>query len=250
MVPNGLFNVRKILMAIIFAWLVGFASALFVTSFTSTGLFAFGEPIFFIACLLLDPYASAFVGGIGFSLASILLGYPHYVLASLMIKSLAGFAISKVSKLLKNRTVNFVASLVLVLLFGLVGALKFSGEIYLGYTTVFFLGERVLEFEGLRAYGLYLPYWSWIVVSAAIVFIMTLTEFKKIGRSEWAGVSLLIGCFLIIMGYLLYEAVIMPAIFGVKVDAVANISVNAGQSILGATIAMLLSKIIQLIRKK
>ncbi|MEM2093284.1 MAG: hypothetical protein QXE16_03255 [Candidatus Bathyarchaeia archaeon] len=243
-----MFNIRKILAAIITTGLVCFASALFVTSFTSMGLFTFGEPIFFTACLLLEPFESAFVGGVGFSSASLLLGYPHYALASLMIKSLAGFTISK-TKILKNRIVNLASSLILALLFGLVGVLKFSGEIYLGYTKTFFLGERILEFEGLWAQSIYIPSWCWIAASAIIIIIIMLMEFKEVGRGEWAGAPLLSGCLLIVLGYLLYEALIMPAIFNVKVDAIANISVNGGQSILAATIAMVAGKIIQPLRQ-
>lgn len=238
-------------MAVIIATVFAcFASALFVTSFTSIGLFTFGELAFFISCLLLSPYASAFVGGIGLSSASLLLGYPHYALASLTIKSIAGFTISKALKTLKSRTVNFASSLILALLFGLMGVLKFSGEIYFGYTNTFFLGERVLEFGGLWAQSLYLPSWGWIAASAIIIIIIIFTELKKAGCSEWAGAPLLGGCFIIVLGYLLYEALAMPVIFNVKVDAIANISVNAGQSILAATAAMVIGKIIHLLRYK
>lgn len=240
---------RETLEVIITAALVCLASALFVTSFSSMGLFTLGEPVFFTACLLLGPYESAFVGGVGFSFASLLLGYPHYVLASLMIKSLAGFIISKASETLKSRIANLASSLILASLFGLVGMLKFSGEIYFGCTRTFFLGERILEFGGLWAQSLYMPYWCWIAASAIIILAIIFTEFRERGHSGWKGAPLLSGCLMIVLSYYLYEALIMPAIFNVKVDAVANISVNAGQSILAATVAMVVDKIIQLLRQ-
>ncbi|MEM1756925.1 MAG: ECF transporter S component, partial [Candidatus Bathyarchaeia archaeon] len=241
-----LYRMREIVEIIIASGLVCLASMLFVTSFTSMGLFTFGEPLFFISCLLLGPYSSAFIGGVGFSLASFLLGYPHYVLASLMIKSAAGFVVSTLSKRIKNRFVDITSSLILAILFGLVGAFKFSGEIYFGYTTAFFLGERVLEHNGLWAQKVYLPDVAWFLMSLALISAIILSEYKGVRGNKWFGASLLSGCILIVLSYLLYEVFIMPTVFNVTVDAISNVSVNAGQSILAATIAMVVGKLIRL----
>lgn len=240
---------KDIAVAIIASGLVCFASALFITSFTSIGLFTLGEPVFFTSCLLLSPYSSAFIGGVGFSLASFLLGYPHYVPASLMIKSIAGFTISTLSKRVKKRVVDVTSSLILAILFGLIGAFKFSGEIYFGYTTIFFLGERVLEHNGLWAQGVYLPSVIWFLMSLALIIAIILSEYRGVKGIKWFGASLLSGCILIVFSYLVYEMFIMPAVFNVKVDAVANISVNAGQSILAAAIAMIAGSVIQLLKQ-
>ncbi len=84
-----------------------------------------------------------------------------------------------------------------------------------------------------------------MVISLIIVFFIFWRSSKNMHEYRWAGVSLLSGCLIIVFGYFLYETFILHQIFGVKVDAVANFYTHAGESILSATIAFLLNKIIR-----
>lgn len=244
---KGLSNIKMIATTITFTLIVCFAFRLFIYAPGSMGLFSMGEPIFFLSALLLGPFAGAFVGGVGFAIAVLLLGYPHYVIAALIVNALAGFIVGKLNRHepSMHRFLSLASILLLIVIFGLVGVTIYSGEIYLGYVKTFFLGEEVLKFGGLYAYGIYVPEWFWIIASIIIAFYILLLDFKKIRSYRWTGFSLLSGCLIIVSGYFLYETFLMPDLFNIEVSAVANIPINVGHSILSATIAFLLNRIMQ-----
>jgi len=239
-------SIRKFVMIIVFTFFVCFSSGIFIFVPSSKGLISIGEPIFFLSALLFGPSAGAFVGGMGFALADLLLGYPHYIIAALAVKASAGFVMGKVNRYGAsiNRFFSTALSLLLILLFALVGVIIYSGDIYLGYVKTFFLGEEVLKFGGLEVYSGYIPEWFWVIASIIIAFFIFRGCSKDMRDYGWTGVSLLSGCLIIVFGYFLYETFILPQIFKVEVDAVANFYIHAGESILSATIAFMLNKLI------
>lgn len=240
-------NTRKFVMVIVLTLLACFSSVIFIFVPSSKGLISIGEPIFFLSALLFGPFAGAFVGGVGFALADLLLGYPHYIIAALAVKASAGFMVGKVNRYGTStyRSLSVTSNLILILLFALVGVTLYSGNIYFGYIKTFFLGEEILKFDGLEVRSGYIPEWFWVVVSIIIAFFMFRSS-KDMHNYRWTGVSLLSGCLIIVFGYFLYENFVMPQIFRVKVDALANVYTHAGESILSATIALVLNKIIRL----
>lgn len=230
-----------------FTLLVGFSSGIFIFAPNSKGLITMGEILFFLSALLFEPLVGAFVGGVGFALADSLLGYPHYAVASLIFKASAGFIVGKLNKHKAPipKFFSIASSLLLILLFTLAGIIIYSGRIYLGFVKTFFLGEEVLKFGGLEICVGYFPEGFWIIASIIITLLIFLRNLDM-HDYRWTSVSLLSGCFTIVTGYFLYEALIMPQIFTVKVDAVANVFTRGGESILSATTAFLLNKIIRL----
>lgn len=244
-------KIKQWSVAVFLAIIVGFASGLFMFVPVSRGLFTVAEPLIFVLALLSGPYVGAFVGGVGSALASYLLGYPHYVVASLTVKASAGFMIGWIIRLkqpTENKLLSIVMSLILILFFGLAGVKIYSGDVYFGYVKTFFLGENVLSPGGLQAYGMFVPEWFWVISSATIAAYIILCELKSATKLNWASIALLSGCSVMIFGYFLYETFLMPTFFGVTVDPVANITTNAGQSILSATIALILGRTFMLKR--
>jgi uncharacterized membrane protein len=233
------------------AFIVAFLFASRLSLFTvSLGLFTFSEPLFLLAALLLDPYAGAFVGGVGFAMLDFLLGYPHYILAALTVYSITGFVVGKINKFNFSKiTLGALSTSALISSFTLVGTNIYSGEVYIGYTKHFFLGEEIMKFGGLYAYRLYVSPWLWIIAGALTGFISFFISFRKSPRYLWTGTALLTGCLTIILGYFLYENFLMPILFRIRVDAVTNLIVNFCHSVISANISLLLYYLIKLLQR-
>jgi uncharacterized membrane protein len=123
-------NLKRAIVIVLLALLVYAASIIFITSFNTMSLFTFGELIFFLSTLFMDPVSNALIGGVGFSLASFWLVYTHYLPASLIIKGLAGFAIGKIHgyKKLMNKLLSVSSSLLLIFLFWFFGGCNLLGR--------------------------------------------------------------------------------------------------------------------------
>jgi uncharacterized membrane protein len=206
------------------------------------------EPIFLMAAILLGPFAGAFVGGVGYALADLLLGYPHYIVAALTIKAAVGFIVGKVCTIKSplNKTLSLTLSLMFFIFFGFAGGMLYSGIAYLGYARALFLGESIMERGGLDVWSLYIPAWFWAVVSVILIFYALRLEFKQKRTYGWTSFSLLSGTLITIVGYFLYETFMLPYFFNVQVNSLANVPLNFGQIVLSATISVLLAEIVNL----
>jgi uncharacterized membrane protein len=238
----AVFRLKKILATL--ASIITFLFTSRLSFFTSNflGLFTFSEPLFLLSALLLGPNEGAIVGGVGFALSNFLLGYPHYIMAAITVNSITGFLVGKTnqSKNLSHPLIGALSTSTLISSFTLVGTIIYSGEAYIGYTKDLFLGEEIMKFGGLYAYRLYFPPWLWIVAGALTVLISFLVSFKKSPKYLWASTALLVGCLTTILGYFLYETLLLPTLFKIKVDAITNLIVNLGHSVISANISILL----------
>lgn len=235
-------------MVFIIAFLVTSRLSFFTPS--PLGLFTFSEPLFLLSALLLGPIYGALVGGVGFALSSFLLGYPHYIMAALLINSLTGFIVGWINQIKRfnHPILSAVSTLILISSFAVVGATIYSGEAYIGYTKNLFLGEEIMEFGGLYAYRLQIPQWFWIIAgvfAGSTAFIV----FRKRPKYLWASVALLGGVLTLILGYFLYETLLMPTFFHIKVNAAPNLTVNFGHSVISSTISLLTYFVIKFVRR-
>lgn len=233
---------RTALLTLASTLFVSLACRFFLFVPDTRGLLSMGEPIFLASAILLGPLSGAFIGGLGFAFADLLLGYPHYVFAALTVKSATGFAVGKLCRVKSssNKFFGLASSLLLIIFFASAGAIIYSGTAYFGYARLLFLGESIIEHGGLDVWHIYIPQWFWIAVSSIMLFCLFFLEFKKKGCYGWISLSLLSGTLITALGYMLYEVFILPYFFDIKVDAAANIPINIGQTVLSAIIATLL----------
>lgn len=228
----------KIIFAAISTALVCTATIFFSVYVPATeGFFNIGESMVFLSALLFGPFVGAFAGGVGSMLADLLLGYPHYAPATLIIKAsegfVAGFLSTRNPKLNKSRW-KLLTSILGLLAGGIlaaVGSTYYSGEIELT------LGEAAFMF--------YIPMLFWLIlgfiVALSIILAGLLTE-PEIG---WMVLSVIVGGFIMVLGYFIYEMYFIGWLFGIQAYAIAEVPVNIGQMIIGSIVAIPTTKVIR-----
>jgi len=173
----------------------------------------------------------ALAGGLGSALADLLLGYPFYAPATLVIKACEGFIVGFLSrrdlrtgsKLRKGLTL--VAAFTSGSLLGSVGAHYYSGPMTLS------LGP--LEVQG------FVPAALWICLGVALAVLVVALGFGLEPEAGWLVFSMLVGGSVMVLGYFLYEF----AWFGWA--ALAEVPVNIGQMAVGMAVAMPLTRAVE-----
>ena len=201
------------------------------------GFFNIGESMVFLSALLFGPFVGAFAGGVGSMLADLFLGFPHYAPATLVIKACEGGVVGmlktrnpKLSSGLHWKLFTIVLGVVAGFLLGWVGTTYYSGEVELT------LGSQV--------FVPFVPTELWIllgVITALSIVALGLLADPQFG---WTVFSVIVGGFVMVLGYFLYQRFLIYPLFKIEVVAIAEIPVNIGQMVIGATVALPIAKIV------
>jgi len=183
----------------------------------------------YITALLFGPLIGAFAGGVGSMFADLLLGYPQFAPATLIIKACEGGIVGflgrkrlKFGSKLQWKAFTFAVGLITGVLLGGIGSLYYSGpvEFYLGY-----LPENPTSI-------LFIPPMFWYSIGALVVLLIALTGFVFEPEFGWLILTILVGGLEMITGYFLYEQ------FFLGVAAIAEIPVNIGQMTVGLVVSV------------
>jgi len=201
------------------------------------GFFNIGESMVFLSALLFGPLVGAFAGGVGSMLADLLLGYPHYAPATLIIKGCEGAIVGmlkkrnpQLSSKLHWKFFTIVLGIVAGFLLGWVGTTYYSGDVKLT------LGSGEFMF--------FVPVEFWVllgIITASSVAALGVLADPQFG---WTVFSVIAGGFVMVLGYFLYQRFLIYPLFNIEVVAIAEIPVNIGQMIIGATAALPIAKIV------
>jgi uncharacterized membrane protein len=201
------------------------------------GFFNIGESMVFLSALLFGPFVGGFAGGIGSMLADLLLGYPHYAPATLIIKACEGAVVGalkkrnpKLSSKFNWKLFTLVLGVFAGFLLGWIGTAYFSGE-----------AELVL---GTSSFMLYIPVQFWIFLGVITAFSTATLGFLTDPEFGWTVFSVITGGFIMVLGYFLYQLFLIGPLFNIEVIALIEIPVNIGQMIIGATVALPIAKMI------
>jgi len=201
------------------------------------GFFNIGESMVFLSALLFGPFVGAFAGGVGSMLADLLLGYPHYAPATLIIKAFEGAVVGtltkrhpKLSSRLYWKFFTMVLGIIAGFLLGWVGTAYYSGEVELT------LGSGVFAIHILAEFWIFLG----VITALSIAALGFLAE-PEFG---WTVFSIIVGGFTMVLGYFLYQMFVIYPLFKIEVVAIAEIPVNVGQMIIGAIVALPIAKIV------
>jgi len=221
----------QIAVAAVFTSLVTAATMVFsIYVPTTQGFFNIGETMVYITALLFGPFIGAFAGGVGSMAADLLLGYPQYAPATLIIKALEGGIVGVLSRKrpkfgsrLRWKAFTFIAGLTVGGLLSGVGSGYYSGSVEL------YLGIPPPETPTII---LFVPPEFWYLLGAVIVALITLMGFALEPEFGWMVLVILVGGLEMIIGYFLYEQIFLG------VAAIAEIPINVGQMTVGLIVSV------------
>ena len=201
------------------------------------GFFNIGESMVFLSALLFGPFVGALAGGVGSMLADLLLGFPHYAPATLIIKACEGAVVGvlkkknpKVSSKLHWKFFTILLGIVTGFLLGLAWLIIGKMEITVGL--------------GSGLFVLYIPAEFWLVLGVITASSIAALGFLADPEFGWMVFSVIVGGFIMVSGYFLYQRFLIYPLFNIEVVAIAEIPVNIGQMIIGATAALPIAKIV------
>ncbi len=202
------------------------------------GYFNIGESVVYLSALLFGPAVGAFAGGVGSMIADLILGYPHYAPATLIIKAIEGYVVG----IIRRNNPKFRSLLywkVFTLLLGIV-----AGALLAVIGTICYSGEAELTL-GFTEFKLFVPSEFWIVLGIMVASSIAIVGFVTEPEFGWAVFSVISGGFTMVLGYFVYEMYIIGWLFNVQAWALAEVPINIGQMIIGATVALPAAKILQ-----
>ena len=212
------------------------AATMIVSAYVAAtgGYFNVGEIMVYTSAILMGPIVGSFAGGVGSMLADVSLGYTVYAPGTLVIKGIEGFIVGYLVQYRfkpdsKNRlkTISLAAGLTFALLVLWGGTEYFTGNLE------FTIGIAPSIITGIIT----VPeiFWAAIAIMSFIfIFSAGLYLDPKIG---WLVIAILIGGGEMIVGYYIYETIVLG-----QVLALAEVFVNIGQVTIGLLVAIPLSR--------
>lgn len=201
------------------------------------GYFNLGESVIYVAAIISTPLVAGLAGGIGAALADVSTGYGIFAPGTLIIKFIEGYiagklivSIGKRGSPMLQKTMNGLVSILYPSLI-LVFAIRYwAGELYIG-------PEEFLT-KALEPPLINVPLLFWLItaliVAAAIIYVLL----KRLVRGVEASILLLAG-FTMVLGYFLYEFLYSnPATGRDPWASIAEVPINIGQAVIGASIAI------------
>ncbi len=188
------------------------------------GYFNLGEIAVFISALLFGPVVGAIAGGVGSMTADILLGFPVYAPATLIIKGLEGFVVGYLGYGFRKRlSLTQLRYLGVGIGGGLAVALGLIGWLLLS----------VIKPETLwGVFDVYFPSWFWLLMAVYIGSVTIILTLRYDAAAAWSATSMLLGGFLMITGYFLFQWLMFSQ------AALIELPVNLVQVIIGIMVAL------------
>lgn len=220
------FGVKELTIAALFTAIVCVATLILKIDIPAThGYFNVGDSMIYVAALLFGPVVGGIAGGIGASLADVIVGAPEFALGTLVIKGFEGLIVGYLRDkigLKAELTAAWKTSAVVV------GAGMGAITYYLGST--YYIGIFGNAFsENL--------FWAVIAVLLAVFIIYVGISHEP--RISWQVISVLFGGAEMILGYYLYETFVLPLIVpGWQIVAILEVPFNIGQAVIGLIIAL------------
>jgi len=221
----------------IFTALVTAATMVFSINVPQTrGFFNIGETMVYTSAFLFGPFVGSFSGGVGSMLADILLGYPHYAPATLVIKACEGGVVGVLArKRLKSvsriqwKAFTFAVGLIVGILLGGIGSIYYSGSVDL------YLGIPPPQNPTL---AFFVPQILWYGLGVLVLFLITLMGFVFEPEFGWLVFTALVGGSIMVAGYFIYQQFFLGPLFNIYVIAPAEIPINISQMIVGLIVSI------------
>jgi len=219
----------KVSLTAIFTALTTVATISFSVYVPATkGYFNLGEVMVYTTAILFGPFIGAVAGGIGSMLADVILGYYIYTPGTLVIKGVEGLIVGLLAQRLKLKgwglkMVSITLPAIISLILGIVGSTVYTG------TTEAYIGSFVILKGELSMI-------IWAILACIVFLAMVIFSLKIEPNLTICVISILIGGGEMVLGYYLYESLILGYY------ALAEVPVNIGQMVIGLIVALPLIK--------
>ncbi len=203
--------------------------ALYVNIPATSGYFNVGETMIYVAALVFGPLVGAFSGGVGAAISDALVA-PVYAPGTLLVKSCEGAIVGFLNRRIpgqnstsKWRLYTATLGMLAGILLATVGSIYLTNaDIYLGYPS-----------PATPTFSLQIPVFDWYFFGAILALAIVLMGFKLEPDSGRAVLSILIGGLEMVLGYFLYEQLVLG-----KTAAVVEIAANILQMTIGLAVAI------------
>ncbi|MDH5419043.1 MAG: ECF transporter S component [Candidatus Bathyarchaeota archaeon] len=220
------FGLRDLSILAMFIAVVCVATVILKIDIPATrGFFNVGDSMVYVTALLFGPVIGGIAGGIGSSLADIILGIPWYAPGTLVVKGVEGLIVGYLGHKVLPRIETSIRWEMFSSFLGVsLGAIV----CYLGLTYyVGIFGNFVIE-------KLF-----WVVVATLLGISIAYFGISRKSIVNWQIVSIICGGIEMIIGYYLYETLILPLIFPEwEIIAIVEVPFNIGQALIGLVMAM------------
>ncbi|MEA2090094.1 MAG: ECF transporter S component [Thermoproteota archaeon] len=222
----------------VFTALVCAATMVFSIYVPSTeGFFNIGETMVYTTALLFGPVVGAFAGGVGSMFADIFLGYPHYAVATLLIKACEGGVVGFLSRRRPSfesktewKAFTFVVGAPIGVLLGTIGLLYYSGSVDISF------GIPALQSGTL---SMFIPAELWVCLGVLVILLITGMGMVLEPEVGWQAFAATLGGLTMVSGYFIYQQFFLGWLFpSMKVVALAEIPVNVGQMTIGLIVSI------------
>jgi len=227
-------DLRRVAGAAVFTAFVFVATAAFSAGIPVTnGYFNVGEIMVYTTALLMGPYIGAFAGGVGSMFSDIFLGFPTFAPGTLVIKATEGFIVGYLGNRALSRTsgkvwkgITAVLSVTLAVVIGYIGTAYWTGDyqVALGFP----VGPQL-------SVGFGVPATFWLALGGMAFLIILAVGLTVDVRLGWTTLVVLLGGAEMILGYFLYESLVLGLGF---ISAAGEVPFNIAQAVVGLVVSI------------
>jgi uncharacterized membrane protein len=187
----------------------------------------------YTSALLMGPYVGAFAGGVGSMISDLSLGFPSYAPGTLVIKGIEGFLVGYLSsKALGNLSKSAFRATSVVLGAVTGGLVVWLGVSYLSGGYQLSLGFPVGPTANV---SFSVPSLFWVAVGGLALVSIIVVGFRAEEKLGWTVLSVLAGGSEMVLGYFLYESVVLQLGF---ISAAGEVPFNITQAVVGLLVAV------------
>jgi uncharacterized membrane protein len=228
-------GVVKLAVAAVFAALVCVVTLVLIVNIPATkGYFNIGETVIYIAALVFGPLVGAFAGGVGAAISDALVA-PIFAPGTLVIKAFEGAIVGFMSRKMRNQSSTSNWRIYTTALGILVGILLASiGSVYLQHVDIYWGYPS----PPTATLSISIPVFVWYLLGGILAFTIALMGFKLDPESGRGVLPILVGGLEMVLGYYLYEQLVVGPV------AIVEVAANILQMLIGLAVAIPVARIV------
>ncbi len=225
----------KFAIAAVFAALVCVVTLVFIMNIPATkGYFNIGETMIYVAALVFGPFVGAFAGGVGAAISDLLVA-PVYAPGTLIVKCCEGAIVGFLNRRMpsqssknKWRIYTMTLGILVGILLAVIGSFYLHNlDVYWGYPS-----------PETATFSLSVPFYIWYILGGVLALAITMMGFKLEPESGRAVLAILVGGLEMVLGYYLYEQLVVGPV------AIVEVAANILQMLVGMAVAIPVARVI------